>query len=106
VEILCIGFHGLGLLHKISTPLSILVSGMRTLYYNFYLKLSCYIPLIDPGLWCLYSYTYTDMCSSRVDAEYNTYTVALRVVGGHETESLESETAKYGCESHGTRTCE
>jgi hypothetical protein len=38
--ILYIGFHGLGLfvrmLHKISTSISILISGMCMLYHNFY----------------------------------------------------------------------
>jgi hypothetical protein len=41
---------------------------------------------------------------SRVEAGWNTSTVALRVVGGDEKGSLESETVKYGHESHGTRT--
>jgi hypothetical protein len=36
----------------------------------------------------------------------NTSTVALRVVGSDEKGSLESETVKYGRESHGTRTRE
>jgi hypothetical protein len=39
-----------------------------------------------------------------VEAGSNTSTVTLRVVGGDEKESLESETVKYGHESHGTRT--
>jgi hypothetical protein len=34
----------------------------------------------------------------------NTSTVTLRVVGGDEKGSPESETVKYGHESHGTRT--
>jgi hypothetical protein len=34
----------------------------------------------------------------------NTSTVTLRVVGGDEKGSLESETVKYGHESYGTRT--
>jgi hypothetical protein len=42
--------------------------------------------------------------SSRVEAWSNTSTVTLRVVGGDEKGSLESETVKYGHESHGTRT--
>jgi hypothetical protein len=41
---------------------------------------------------------------SRVEAGTNTSTVALRVVGGDEKGSLESETVKYGRESQGTRT--
>jgi hypothetical protein len=41
---------------------------------------------------------------SRVEAGSNTSTVALRVVGGDEKGSLESETVKYDHESHGTRT--
>jgi hypothetical protein len=44
--------------------------------------------------------------SSRVEAGSYTSTVALRVVGGDEIGSLESETVKYGCEPHGTRTRE
>jgi hypothetical protein len=41
---------------------------------------------------------------SRVEAGSNTSTVALRVVGGDEKGSLESETVKYGRVSHETRT--
>jgi hypothetical protein len=44
--------------------------------------------------------------SARVEAESNTSTVALRIVGGDEKGSLESETVKYVRESHGTRTRE
>jgi hypothetical protein len=40
---------------------------------------------------------------SRVKAGSNTSTVALRVVGGDEKGSLESETVKYNRESQGTR---
>jgi hypothetical protein len=36
-----------------------------------------------------------------VEAGSNTSTVALRVVGGDGKRSLESETLKYGHESHG-----
>jgi hypothetical protein len=39
-----------------------------------------------------------------VEAGSNTSTVALRVVGGNGKGSLESETAKYGHESHESRT--
>jgi hypothetical protein len=39
-----------------------------------------------------------------VEAESNTTTVGLRVVGDDEKTSLESETIKYGRESHRTRT--
>jgi hypothetical protein len=42
--------------------------------------------------------------NSLLGAGWNTSTVALRVVGGDEEGSLESETVKYGHESHGTRT--
>jgi hypothetical protein len=42
---------------------------------------------------------------SRVEAGSKT-TVALRVEGGDEKGSLESETVKHGRESHGTRTRE
>jgi hypothetical protein len=41
-----------------------------------------------------------------VEAELNTSTVTLRVVGGDEKGSLKSETLKYGHESQGTRTQE
>jgi hypothetical protein len=41
---------------------------------------------------------------SLVEAGSNTSTVALRVVGGDEKGSLESETVKFGRQSHGTRT--
>jgi hypothetical protein len=41
---------------------------------------------------------------SHVEAGSCTSTVALRVVGGDEKGSLESETVKYGREFHGTRT--
>jgi hypothetical protein len=40
---------------------------------------------------------------SRVEAGSNTSTVTLRVLGGDEKGSIESETVKYGHESHGTR---
>jgi hypothetical protein len=40
---------------------------------------------------------------SRVEAESNTSTVALRVVRSDEKGSLESETVKYGRETHETR---
>jgi hypothetical protein len=46
------------------------------------------------------------MTLSRVEAGSNTSTVALRVVGGNKKGSLESETVKYGRESHGTQTPE
>jgi hypothetical protein len=39
----------------------------------------------------------------RVEAGSNTTTLALRAVGGYENGSLESETVKYGHESHGTQ---
>jgi hypothetical protein len=41
---------------------------------------------------------------SLVEEGSNASTVALRVVGGDERGSLESETVKCGHESHGTRT--
>jgi cytidine deaminase len=41
-----------------------------------------------------------------VEAESNTSTVTLRVVGGDEKGSLESETVKYGHQCHGPRTRE
>jgi hypothetical protein len=39
-----------------------------------------------------------------VEAGLKASTVTLRVVGGDEKGSLESETVKYGHESHGSRT--
>jgi hypothetical protein len=53
-----------------------------------------------------YKRTVSRSSESRVEAGSNTSTVALRVVGGDEKESLESETVKYGRESQGTRTRE
>jgi hypothetical protein len=44
------------------------------------------------------------MKGTRVEAGSNTSTVTLRVVGGDEKESLESETVKYGQDFYGTRT--
>jgi hypothetical protein len=44
--------------------------------------------------------------STSVKAGSNTSSVALRVVGGDETGSLESETVKYGREPQGTQTRE
>jgi hypothetical protein len=38
-----------------------------------------------------------------VEAVSNTSTVGMRVIGGDEKGSLESETVKYGHESNGTR---
>jgi hypothetical protein len=46
----------------------------------------------------------TVLTITRVEAGSNTSTVTLRVVGGDEKGSLESETVKYGHESYGTRT--
>jgi hypothetical protein len=43
---------------------------------------------------------------TRVEAESNTTTVTLSVVGGDGKGSLKSETAKYGREYQGTRTRE
>jgi hypothetical protein len=40
---------------------------------------------------------------SRPESGSNTSTVTLRVVGGDEKGSLESETVKYAHKSHGTR---
>jgi hypothetical protein len=51
----------------------------------------------------LFSYVHI-LEPSRVEVGSNTSTVALRVVGGDEKGSLESETVKYGHESHGTST--
>jgi hypothetical protein len=40
---------------------------------------------------------------ARVEADSNTSTVILRIVGGDEKESLKSETVKYRHESQGTQ---
>jgi hypothetical protein len=45
-----------------------------------------------------------DNVQTRMEAGSNTSTEALRVVGGDEKGSLESEVVIYGGESHGTRT--
>jgi hypothetical protein len=39
---------------------------------------------------------------SHVEAGSNTFTIVVRVVGGYEKGSLESETVKYGRKSHRT----
>jgi hypothetical protein len=44
-----------------------------------------------------------DNMVTRVEAESNTSTVTLRVVGGDEKGNLKYETVKYGRESQGTR---
>jgi hypothetical protein len=49
-------------------------------------------------------YVNSSSSPTRVEARSNTSTVTLRVVGGDEKGSLESETVKYGHESYGTRT--
>jgi hypothetical protein len=54
----------------------------------------------------IYRETMGEIHTFRVEAGSNTSTVALRVVGGDEKRSLEPETVKYCCESHGTRTRE
>jgi hypothetical protein len=50
--------------------------------------------------------TFRELERFRVEAGSNTSTVALREIGGDKGRSLESETVKYGRESHGTRTRE
>jgi hypothetical protein len=47
-----------------------------------------------------------DKLGAAVEVGSNTSTVALRVAGGDEKGSLESETVRYGYENHGTRTRE
>jgi hypothetical protein len=54
----------------------------------------------DPSIWAGDN-IWSQSC---VEEGSNTSTVALRVVGGDEKGSLESETVKYWSESHGTRT--
>jgi hypothetical protein len=99
----CIDFHGfglfLGLFHKIVTSLFILVTVLSMFYCSFYCIFSCYLPSRKPGLRYLHICCYSD----NVEVGSNISTVALRVVGGDKKGSLESETVKYGRESHGTR---
>jgi hypothetical protein len=52
----------------------------------------------------LYTESQRENLVSHVEAGSNTSTVTLRVVGGDEKGSLESETVKYGHETHGTQT--
>jgi hypothetical protein len=51
---LCVGFHGLGLLHRIFDSFSVLFSGLCMLHDNFYCTLSCYLPLTKPDLGYIY----------------------------------------------------
>jgi hypothetical protein len=51
----------LGLLHKIVTSLSILVSGLCMLYHNFYCIFSCYLYSKKPCLRYLYGCSYNDV---------------------------------------------
>jgi hypothetical protein len=46
------------------------------------------------------------VCKFRVEAGSNNSTISLRVIGDDKNGSLESETVKYGRESHGIRTRE
>jgi hypothetical protein len=48
----------------------------------------------------------TDIYHTRVEAESNTSTVTLRVIGGDEKGSLKNETEKYGRDSQWTRSRE
>jgi hypothetical protein len=58
-------------------------------------------------LWCQVSWTLTSTKAvTRVEAESNTSTVTLRVIGGDGKRSLKSDKVKYGRESQGTRTQE
>jgi hypothetical protein len=50
-----------------------------------------------------FSLSYKRRAVSRVEAGSNASTVTLRVAGGDEKGSLESERVKYGNESNGTR---
>jgi hypothetical protein len=50
------------------------------------------------------SRTQVELKQSHVEAGSNTSTIALRVIGGEEKGSLESETVKYGHQSYGTQT--
>jgi hypothetical protein len=59
-----------------------------------------------PVPWGYLEGNWGDPGRTHVEAGSNTYTVTLRVVGGDEKRSLNSETVKYGRESQGTRTRE
>jgi hypothetical protein len=50
-----------GLLHKIFTSPSVLVSGLCVLYHNFYCIFSSYLPSTKSGLRYIYSCSSTDM---------------------------------------------
>jgi hypothetical protein len=77
------------------------------LYHNLYCIFSCYHPSTKPGLRCYITVVTVTWVDDRVEAGSNTSTVAPRVIGGSKKKgSLESETVKYGCESHGTQTRE
>jgi hypothetical protein len=58
------------------------------------------------SIWSVPRYKREDwsLILTRVEAGSNTSTVILRVVGGDEKGSLESETVKYGHEFYGNRT--
>jgi hypothetical protein len=63
--------------------------------------------LTDRQLKCDFDFDFDfDGDLTRVEVGSNTSTVTLRVVGGDEKGSIESETVKCGRESHGTRTQE
>jgi hypothetical protein len=51
----------LGLLHKMFTSFSILVSYLCMLYHNFYCIIYCYLPLTMPSLRYLYFCSYSDL---------------------------------------------
>jgi hypothetical protein len=57
----------LGSWHNISTSLSILVSGLCTLYRNFCCIFSCYLRSTKPGIRYLYSCSYTDTVCSVIE---------------------------------------
>jgi hypothetical protein len=62
-------------------------------------------PLLGSGcVFCAVVWLEVSMTVTRVEAGSNTSIVTLRVIGGDEKGSLESETVKCGHESYGTRT--
>jgi hypothetical protein len=62
--------------------------------------------LTDRQSQCNFDFDFDTRSATRVEAGSNTTTVTLRVVGGDENGSLESETVKYCHDSQGARTRE
>jgi hypothetical protein len=84
-------------LYKQKYKKSWMINGMKK-WKNEYRGVS------EKALWSIYAITVLSELTRQKYAGSNTSTVVLRVVGGEGKGSLESETVKYGHESHGTRT--